>query len=118
MIEAGETTTAVTVPIVDDQMNETDETLHLCLRTLSERRSAVLATGTIVDGDPLPTVSVSPATTVEYCATGNHIGSTLSFPVELSGPSGLKVNVHWQPSRELRRRGRDFVAQSRRLDRS
>ena len=114
VIAAGETSTNVTVQVADDQLHEADETFRLHLR---EPVGATLgrntATGTIVDNDAVPTVSVLPATTVEGTKmTGDHIGSVLSFPIELSGPSGLLVSVHYATASGTAQGGSDFIAVS------
>ena len=124
VIDAGETSTEVTVPVADDQLHEVDETFRMHLRNpVGATLGTATATGTILDDDPVPTVSVLPATTVEGTkTTGDHIGSVLSFPVELSGPSGVLVSVHYSTApgtaaggRRLRRgvgRGADRAGQT------
>jgi len=100
----GETTRTVPVEILDDALDELDETFTL---SLGEVEGGVVADGsglgTIVDDDPPPFVSIGDATVVEgdppgTGSTGSSTGSgaaELVFPVTLSDPSGLGVGIDY-----------------------
>jgi hypothetical protein len=86
----GQTARMVTVPILGDAVNEDDETFTL---ELTGPSGAVLVDGsglaTLLNDDPLPSVSVGGAATVEGSA-----GTTpLAFLVRLSGASSRAVTV-------------------------
>jgi len=105
----GESTATVTVPTTDDALDEFDETLTL---TLSNPTNASLATasatGTIVDDDPPPTVSIGNASVAEGDA-----GSTpATFTVSLSAPSGKTVDVGWATADGSATAGSDYAAAS------
>jgi hypothetical protein len=84
----GETSKTVSVPIKGDLFNEIDETFKLVLASPS---GAALADGeglgTILDNDPVPTLSVNDITVTE---TGF---LQWNFTVTLSAPSGKTVTV-------------------------
>lgn len=109
VFEPGETTTSVTVTIIDSDAHETDETFTL---RLSEDSTVALANTTaavtIADDDPRPTVSVDdtrveegrilfPAVritldrptfrdvTVDYATTDGHIGSRRKLATATAG---------------------------------
>jgi len=84
-----------TVPIKDDSLNENNETISLGLSsptggaTLGNQKNAAL---TIIDDDPLPSVSISDVSVVE----GNSGTTPANFTVSLSAPSGKTVSVSWK----------------------
>lgn len=87
---AGTTTQPVSVPITSDAIDEADETFSV---VLSNPGNAFIGTSsaqeTIVDDDATPGLSVSdPANTAESPG-----GTTQTFVVTLSAPSGLPVTV-------------------------
>ncbi|MDP2344935.1 MAG: Calx-beta domain-containing protein [Deltaproteobacteria bacterium] len=83
-IAAGALTTTVTVTTADDALDELDESFTVALSGLvNATAGTATATGTIVDGDAPPVVSVSDASITE--------SGTLAFVVTLSAPSGLNV---------------------------
>ena len=88
---AGNTTATITVPIVDDMLDEDDETIEV---TLSSPTGATLgATPTVVititDNDLPPTLSVADVTVTEGSS-----GTTMAtFTVTQSAPSGRAVSV-------------------------
>lgn len=90
----GETSKPVLVPIVNDSLDENDETLSL---TLSNAVNAIIqpgqgtATGTILDDDAPPTVSIANAVAVTEPDAPNTVNQT--FQVTLSAPSSLPVSV-------------------------
>ena len=93
---AGDTALTVAVPVVDDALDEEDETLTLRLSgasgaTLAGGGSTLDATGTIEDDDVTPTVTVSDVTVSE--ASGPAV-----FTVTLDVASGLAATVGYATS--------------------
>jgi hypothetical protein len=87
---AGTTTRTVSVPVVGDLVDEPNETF---LVRLSNPAGALLsdaqATGTILDDDPPPAVSIGDVSVAE-----GEAGTTLAvFTLSLSAPSGQVVSV-------------------------
>ena len=82
------TEATVTVPLLDDSLDEHTETFWL--RLSSPVGATILdgtATGTIVDDDPLPEISIGDAGATE--------GSPVRFEVRLDPVSGRTVTVPW-----------------------
>ena len=103
---ASETSQTVSVQTIEDRNNEANETFTL---TLSNATNATLdtnasATGTILDNDPPPMVSVSNASATE--------GSSVSFTVSLSADSGRQVTVDYVTSSGTATSGTDFTTAS------
>ena len=86
----GQTTKTVDVDVQGDVLDEFDETFAVNLSNLvNVTPGDVAGTGTILDDDPLPTMSVGDASLAEGDA-----GTTIaSFPVTLSAPSGKPISV-------------------------
>jgi hypothetical protein len=86
----GETSKTVTINVSGDLLDEVDETL---LVTLTNPANATLsraqATGTILDNDPVPAISVNDVVVTE----GNTGTVNAAFTVSLSGPSGRAISV-------------------------
>jgi hypothetical protein len=101
----------VTVPVTDDQLDESDEVFDL---VLSNPTNATLGRGrgraTIRDDDPLPTLAVADAST---SAVLN--GNGVRFTVTLSAPSGRGVSVAFATSDGTALAGTDYVAKSGRV---
>jgi len=91
---AGETSKTIAVPIIDDKLNEPDETFNLTLSSptadgvLGSPSTAVL---TIADNDPPPTISIADVSSVE----GNSGTKTFNFTVNLSAPSSKPITVKY-----------------------
>lgn len=87
---AGETSKAVSVPVIGDTQIESDESLSLTLSGVSEnaRIARAAASGVIVDDD-LPGVSVSDLSLSES-------NSPFSFRVSLSDPLGEAVTLDYR----------------------
>ncbi|MFO0800037.1 MAG: Calx-beta domain-containing protein [Gemmataceae bacterium] len=84
----GVTTRTFTVAVTGDPRNETDETFAVNLSAATNATiSAPSGTGTVVNDDPLPTLSVGPASAAE--------GGALVFAVSLSAVSGRTVTVNY-----------------------
>jgi subtilisin family serine protease/subtilisin-like proprotein convertase family protein len=103
----GQTSQEVTVVLLNDRRNETNERF---LVNLSNPTSALLAdaqgAATIVDNDPLPSLSVADASVTE----GNNGTSNLSFTVTLSEASGKTVSVQYSTVSETALAGVDFTS--------
>ncbi len=88
----GETTKTVNVDVIGDTFNETNETFKL---QLSNPTNAALGTsygtGTIIDDDAAPSLSVSNISVAE----GNSGSSFATFNVRLSAASGQTVTVNY-----------------------
>ena len=89
-IPAGSTSTTIAVPVTNDAVDEPDETFVV---NLTGPTNATIADGsaqaTILDDEPLPSLSISDATVVE----GNSGTTNATFTVTLSGPSSSTVTV-------------------------
>ena len=87
-IAARSTSTTVTVPLLDDSLDESTETFWL--RLSSPTGATIIdgtATGTVNDNDPLPKLRILDASATE--------GLSLSFEVSLDPVSGRTVRVPW-----------------------
>jgi uncharacterized repeat protein (TIGR01451 family) len=89
-IPAGATTDTITVTIIDDALDELNEVFTV---DLSNAENAAIdggqATGTILDDDPTPTLSIAGVTVDESAGVAD-------FDVTLSAPSGLDVSVAYE----------------------
>ena len=84
----GETVAHVTVPLVDDVLDEYNELFRLRLGgAVGGTITDGTAEGTIVDNDPEPTIEVLPAEAIE--------GKPLSFEVRLDSISGRTVTANY-----------------------
>ena len=108
---AGETSKTITVPVVDDTIDERNETFSV---TLSNPTNAVLsttattATGTITDNDAAPTLSLADTSVIE----GNSGESIITFTLSLSHLSSKAVAVDVKTSNGTAIAGSDYVAQN------
>ena len=102
---AGQTSKTINVPILDDTLNEADETFTLTLSNATVALNDSAATGTITDDDAEPTVSVGDASAPE--ADG-----VVSFPITLSTVSGQEVDVDYTTNDGTALAGSDYVAAS------
>lgn len=105
----GETSKTITVNVLGDTLDETNETFSVVLSNPSGAAITIgTATGTITDDDPAPTVSIaSPAAVTE--TDGN---SVLNFVVSLSGASGQTVTVQYTTLPGSALAGSDYTAAS------
>jgi Calx-beta domain-containing protein len=106
----GQTSTSVSVTIVNDALAEDDETFtsNLSNATGGIAIADAQGVGTIVNDDLDPTVSVGNASVLE----GDIGTATLSLPVTLSGPSGREVDVDYATSGGTANAGSDYTAKS------
>ena len=109
-IAAGDTEGTISVAVVDDAVDEEDETLTLTLSgaanaTLAGGGTTLAATGTIEDDDVTPTVSVSDERVSEDAGT-------LSFTVTLDVASGLAATVAYATSDGTAKQPADYAQTS------
>ncbi len=99
------TTRTVSVPVLDDALDEPDETLTLML---SSAAGALLADGVavgwIVDDDPAPAIAVSDASGAE----GQSGWALQAFDVSLTGLSAATVSVSYATSPGTASAGSDY----------
>ncbi|HEX7878661.1 MAG TPA: Calx-beta domain-containing protein, partial [Candidatus Eisenbacteria bacterium] len=92
---AGETTKTVSILVVGDLLNESDET---CAVDLSNATNATVVDGhalvTILNDDGVPSLSIADASVME----GNSGTTNATFTVTLSAVSGLPVTVDYETS--------------------
>jgi hypothetical protein len=112
MFNPGQTSKAIDINIVDDPLDESDETFTV---SLSNEQNAVILNGndrfgivTIVDNDAPPSVSIGDATVAE--GNGGTVGA--SFPVTLSTTSGKTVSVNYAAANGTAVAPEDFAASS------
>ena len=100
----GELSRTIRVPVVDDEVDEPDESLAL---VLSDLRGATLARGsalgTIRDDDEPPALSVADA-------AGDEDVGALEFAVTLSAPSGIEVSAPYATKDGTAAAGSDYEA--------
>jgi subtilisin family serine protease/subtilisin-like proprotein convertase family protein len=105
----GQTSQTVTVLALSDLRDELDETLFL---NLTNPIGALLAdnqgVATIVDDDPLPSLSIGDVSVSE----GNAGTKTLSFTVRLSTASGRTVTVQYATADDTAIAGSDYTARN------
>jgi hypothetical protein len=89
---AGTTTQNITVSVVDDALDEPDETVIIALSGPSNATLGTVDehTFTIIDNDSAPTVEFTLAASSASEGVGTH-----DIQVELSGPSGFAVTVDY-----------------------
>ncbi len=108
-----ETSQTFAVTVLQDALDEEDETVNL---TLSDPVNVTLgtpgaATLTIVDDDPTPTV--------QFSAAGYSLGESLglaTITVTLSAPSGRSVSVDYATGGGTATEGSDYIGTSGTLD--
>ena len=110
---AGQTSKTVTVTTLVDNIFEGNETFSMTLSNPSS--TAVLSssyrtsTFSIVDDDPVPSITITPNPAVE----GDDDGSDpLSFDVTLSNPSSQSISVDYATADDTATAGNDYVSRS------
>ena len=105
----GETTAQVTIQVLGDLLDEFDETYTV---ELSNPVNVVIddgiGTGTILDNDPPPTISISDVSVTE----GDTGTVDATFAVTLSGPSGKPISIGYATADVSAIAGSDYVAVS------
>ena len=106
----GGTVGTIRVPILNDALNEDNETFALSLTNASEAvLSRATAVGTIIDDDPLPNLSILDAVSPEGDPGGTN---SLQFLVRLSEVSGRTVSFDFRTTSNTALEGVDFAGQS------
>ena len=107
--DALETEQTITVPLLDDALDETDETFAIAL---SNPSNATLddaeATGTITDNDDTPALTIADAEAAEG-------DGEITFTATLGAVSGLAVTVDWTTADGTATADVDYVAAEGRL---
>ncbi len=104
------------MPVLGDLSDEDDETFTVRLFNSTNASNAqsvaeaVTATGTILDDDDAPTVSLTPGTV--SITEGNSGTTTQVFTVTLSEASGKAVTVHYDTADGTATAGSDYTAAS------
>jgi hypothetical protein len=104
--EPGSLSKTITIPIIDDNLNEDKETFFV---NFSNPTNAILGktsvTGTILDNDPLPKLSIVGATVTE----GNVGTQTINVTVNLTPASGRPVRFTYRTTSNTASAPEDFV---------
>lgn len=109
VIPAGQTQGTFTVKVNHDQTREPNETLLANIVSATNATVAIsTAQATIVDDDPLPTVSINDLTMVE----GDAGTKTYNFTVTLSNRASENVTFTWGTANGTAQGGTDFVART------
>jgi len=107
--DVGEMTKIISVPIIDDMVDEPSESFFLNLSNASGANiTDGLAVGTILDDDVTPEISIADVTQRE----GRTAPVNAVFEVTLSAPSGLPVTVNFATADGTAAAGSDYVAAS------
>jgi CSLREA domain-containing protein len=105
----GVTTRTFTIPINNDALDETDETLNIAISNvtgsgvLGAPAAAVL---TITDNDPPPSISINDVSQFE----GNSGTTNFTFTVSLSAPAGQPVTVNYATANGTATAPSDYTA--------
>jgi hypothetical protein len=105
----GSSTQTMSVPVVGDLLNEASDTFFVNLTlptnvTIADNQGI----GTIIDDDPLPSISIADASRNE----GNSGTANLTFTLTLSPVSGRSVTVNWATADGTATAPADYTASS------
>ena len=107
--DALETEQTVTVPLLDDALDEADETFTVALTNAANATlDDAEATGTIADNDDTPALTIADANAAE----GDR---EITFAVTLGAASSLEVTVDWTTADGTAKADADYVAADDRL---
>jgi len=107
----GESSKTFAVPVINDNLDEFDETVNLFLNVVNGSAtlgSPTLATLTILDDDLPPTISIQDSVLTE----GNSATKSAGFTVTLSAPSGRPTLVNFATTNNTALAGSDYQATS------
>ncbi|WP_405228439.1 Calx-beta domain-containing protein, partial [Lentisalinibacter sediminis] len=105
----GETAATVTVVVVGDTLDEVDETVTLAVSSpVNADLGDAEGTGTILDDDAPPSLTIADATVGE----GDAGTAVLSFDVTLDVPSGRTISVAYASADGTATAGDDYTAAS------
>ncbi len=99
----GQTSKSLTVSLLNDTLNEADETFTLTLSNATVALTDSSATGTIFDDDPEPTVAIADESAPE--ADG-----LVSFTISISSVSGQEVDVDYATTDATALAGSDYTS--------
>jgi Ca2+-binding RTX toxin-like protein len=101
---AGQTSVQIRVPVIDDLLDENNETFSLIGSVADGSTVNASATGvaTITDNDPAPALAVSPAFAAESAGFEH-------FQVSLSAPSGMPISVSLATANGTATSGSDYT---------
>src|SRR5207302_191321 len=104
----GVTTQNISIAVVNDTLDEDDETIQLALSgpTNSTLGATTTHTYTILDDDPLPSLSINNVSVTE----GNSGTTNANFTVTLSAASGRTVTVNYATADGTATAPSDYVA--------
>ena len=100
----------IQVPIINDNSNENSETFTITLTNMTTNATIGTATGTIVDNDDLPSLSISERIVSTEGSSSNNGQATLV--VRLSEPSGKSVTVQYATQQDTATEGTDYTAKT------
>lgn len=108
--DPGETTKTITIDVVDDDLDEPNETFDV---ELSDPTNATLGasstgTGTILDDDVVPTLAINDVTVTE----GNSGTTEMTFTVTISDDYPVDVTADWATSEGTATDPEDFTTSS------
>lgn len=105
--EPGITTKVISVPILNDALDEFDETFTMNIESASPGIiTASQSTATILDDDPPPSVSINDVSILE----GNSGTRNLTFTVSLSAASGKQISVTYATADDTAKAVDDYTA--------
>jgi hypothetical protein len=110
----GETSKTVMVPILQDVLDESDETFNVNLSGATGPAAIgdAQGVGTITDDDPMPSIPIADLTLAE----GSSGGTTLfTLPITLSAPSGRLVTLRFDTADGTAVAPGDYIATSANL---
>ena len=108
---SGTTSQTISVSIVNDAIDEEDETFRVRLSNASNATIAdPEAIGTIEDDDPEPVLTLTPASQSVSESAGS-----MAFTVSLGAASAKTVTVNYQTADGTAESGKDYTARSRTL---
>lgn len=89
IIEPGATSGTINIPILDDTLDEADETINLNISSDVGVVTRAQSTTTILDNDPPPSASIADANVFE----GSFFSNSMVFQVTLSAASGQSISL-------------------------
>jgi Calx-beta domain-containing protein len=104
--EPGITTKVISVPVLNDALDEVDETFKMNILSASPGIiTAGQSTATILDDDPPPSVSINDVSISE----GNFGVRSLNFAVSLSAASGKQITVSYATADDMAKAVDDYT---------
>ncbi len=108
-IPANATSGTISVPVLGDLLDENNETFTVTIsNAVNAAITTAVGTGTIVDNDALPALTINNPSVVE----GDNGNTNLTFTVTLSPASGRSVNVSYATANGTASSGTDYISNS------